>query len=541
MEHNSKEIVFGKDLGVHVLSGIEKLYIPVAMTLGSHGKFVVLESKNGKYRFTKDGVGIANEVIVENKFEQAFVQAVIDASMATLSMIGDGTTSTIILAYHMIKNMMETMKDDESLDTKKYLDGVDEAMKRIEKEHALLKSTGIASLEDLISVATTSSNGDHEFGKLVGEIYHKIGGEGIININYHDDQKITVDYADGYIVDEGLIAYEFINHNGACLLENPYVYVTNRPIDDADEFVNKILTPVHDANQSSGKIRPLFIVAGDFSREVLQTMGKNMPNMPCCPIKAPSTGDMKNNYLEDVAHVTGSTFINGEKDMHIEDHNNLKYYGTAKKVEVKVGETIITTEKKSEEKYIKGLEDMLLDSSNEILKDFINKRIAKIKGSIATLNLKKSTNTEMSLNYDRYDDSIKATRNAIKNGVLSGGGRVYTYISRKLDDSNETETSDFGKGIASVSESLLSITKVNLENSRHSVEEVNSITMELYRNDDISIMYDTVSRKFGHGKGIGVLESYASSIICMRNAHSVAKTIINTGSAIVKAPKLDFM
>lgn len=541
MEHNIKEIVHGKDLGGHVISGIEKIYIPVAMTLGSHGKFVALEMKNGKFRFTKDGVSIAKEIEVENKFEQIYVQAIFDASMATLNMIGDGTTSTIILAYHMIKNMIKDMDDDKALDTKKYLDGIDEAMKRIESEHALLKGTSITSLEDLISVATTSSNGDREFGKLVGEIYNRIGGEGFINIHYHDDQKITVDYADGYIVDEGLIAYEFINHNGACALENPHVYVTNRPIEDADEFVKKILTPVHDSNVLTGVTRPLFIVAGDFSREVLATMGKNMGAMPCCPIKAPSTGDMKNNYLEDIAHVTGSTFVNGEKDMHIEDYSDLTHYGTAKKVEVKVGETIITTDGRSQEDYIKGLEDMLLDSSNDILKEFINMRIAKIRGSIATLNLKKSTTTEMSLNYDRYDDSIKATRNAVKNGVLSGGGRVYNYISNKLDSGNSTDSSDFAKGISSMSNALLSITRVNLENSRHADDKIDSIIMSLYHNDDVDIMYDTVSRSLGSGRAFGVLESYASSIICIRNAYSVAKTIINTGSAVVKAPKLDFM
>lgn len=537
-----KEIIYGDGIALKIRSGIKSIYVPVAMTLGSHGKYVALEGKNGKYRFTKDGVGIAREIMVEDKFEQIFVQALYDASMSTLNMLGDGTTSTIILAYNMITNMMDSIQKSEKMDIKRFMDGIEWAMSIIEKEHKLLKSSSEATLKDLISVATTSSNGDSNFGALVGEIYHKIGSEGIIDISYHDDQEITVDYADGYIVDEGILAYEFMNTNGMCVLDNPYVYITNRPLTDPDEFMNIILEKVHASNDSSGKKRPLVVIAGDFSRDVLSTMLKNMEDIVCCPVKAPSTGDLKNNYLEDIAKVTGATFINGEKDMHLSDYPTMDVVGTAKNIKVKINETVISIDGEVDPEYISSLEDILKDSGSDVLKEFLSKRLAKLKGSIATLNLKKSTTTEMSLDYDRYDDSIKATRNAIKNGVLTGGGVVYAHLARVIVRESEIiDDNDFQLGADSIRESMMSIIRVNLDNSGHSDEEISKITHDIMVSNDISMMYDTRTREYKSGREVGIMESYLSSIVCIRNAFSVAKTIINTGSAVVKAPKLHMM
>lgn len=539
-----KDIHYGDDLNVLIRSGISRIYNPVHITLGSHGKYVAMKTEKGN-RFTKDGVSIAKEVVVENQVENIFIRALVDASMATLSVIGDGTTSTIILAYHMIGNMMDSItKEDSKCDIKKFLDGVDVAMKYIEQVHADLKVDSKPSLEDLISVATTSSNGDKEFGNFIGNIYNKIGSEGIINLNYYDKIDMKVEYADGYIIDEGLLAYEFMSKNmNMAHMENPYVFVTNREIIDADKFLSEIAEVVCDMNDEKEEKRPLFVIAGTYSKEVLATMVKNRDTLFCVPLKAPSSGDMRNGYLEDIAKITGSTFINAEKDMHLSDYDLKNVLGSCKNIDVKLGETVITRSDDYEESIIQHLghlTSLLVDSDDEISNDFINNRIVKINGSIANLFIKKSSLTEMSLNYDRYDDSIKATRNSIKNGVISGGGRVYMYMHKKLLENIEkvSQDSSFIDGYMAITDSLKSILMVNLKNSNHTSDEIIDITKNLSESDDMDLIYDTVKQGFCDPRKSGVLESYLSSIICIRNAFSVSKIIVNTGCAMVEVPKL---
>lgn len=537
-----KEVHYGVPLKTSIKDGLEKIYKPVSMTLGSHGRYVALETSRGN-KFTKDGVSIAKEIVLENKIENIFVRAIVDSAMATLNSIGDGTTSTIILSYHMIMNMLDAMDSETTkYDVKKFLNGVDKAMSDVESIHKKLKDDSKPTLEDLISVATTSSNGDSEFGGFLGQIYHKIGSEGIINLNYHDSLEMKVEYAKGYMLEEGLLAYEFINRNGIASLVNPYVYVTNREITDADKFLTEIAEVINEKNADNSENRPLFIIATNYTAEVLATMAKNKDDFYCVPIKAPSIGDMRNGYLEDIAKITGGIFINGEKDMHLSELNIWDVLGECEWVEVKLGETVIATPKEHVESQIKYLNDLLEGTEDdENSKNFINTRISKINGSIADLYIKKSSVTEMSLNYDRYDDSIKATRNSIKNGVISGGGRVYMYMAKCLTENLENIDSNdsFVAGYESIIESLKSVLKVNLENSNHNETEIESITNDMLKSDDINVMYDTVKQGFFNSRETGVLESYASSIACLRNAFSVAKIIVNTGSAVIGVPQFN--
>ena len=216
--------------------------------------------------------------------------------------------------------------------------------------------------------------------------------------------------------------------------------------------------------------------------------------------------------------------------------------GECKHIEVKISETVVaTSDKKGVEEHLIYLKDILANSDDEVSKEYTNNRIVKINGSIANLFVNKTSVTEMSFNYDRYDDSIKATRNSIKNGVVSGGGRIYIHIAKELlkilPDINQNE--DFLAGYTSMINSLRSILMVNLKNSNHNDEEIKDITQKLFESDDIDFMYDTVRQDYCNSRESGVLESYLSSIVCIRNAFSVSKIIINTGCTLVEVPKLN--
>lgn len=533
-----REIIYGEDINSHILNGIEKIYVPVSSTLGSHGKYVAIQEANGKHRFTKDGVSVAHTVNSPIPAEDVFIRAVADASLSTLSKVGDGTTSTVILTYNMVKNMLSSLKS-EVKDRKQFFKGIDDAMQDLEKFHAEMKPTEAIGLDELTKVAITSSNGDEKFGKILGEIYHKIGSEGIVNIKYHDINEITTEYADGYIVDGGILSKEWMNSNGSSIIENPRVLVTNREITSAEDFLRDILTPIH----SIGDNRPVFVVAGGYSVEVLQTIMKNMDKIFCLPIKAPSMADARNSYLEDLAHITGSVFVDGEKDMHLDDYRGdiFSILGSCVKVEAKIEETVVSPSNKPDADYMKKLEGIAENSDSEYAKEFTLNRIAKLNGFIVTLFLKKATSTEMSLDYDRYDDAIKATRNATKNGVLSGGGSSYIRLREKcLNDlmGRKDLSDDYVIGYKNITNSLLSVLKVNLENSNHSDEEYTDILFGIENNEDKYYMYDTVTQSFGNAFDLGVLESYMSSIVCIRNAFGVSKVIVNTGSAIVPIPNI---
>lgn len=538
----NKEIIYGDAISDHIKKAIETIYVPVSSTLGSHGRYVALQNPNGSHRFTKDGVSVASEISSQVPVEEVFIRAVADTALSTLGTIGDGTTSTVVVTYHMINNMLLQLSQGVK-DRKSFFSGVDDAMLFIERAHASMKPKSDMGLEELIKVATTSSNGDHKFGKILGEIYHKIGSEGIVNLKYHDENEIGTEFVGGYIIEEGILAKDFINGAGASHLENPYILVTNREITNADSFLKNILSPVF----RLGNGRPLFVVAGGYSVEVLQTLIKNKDKITCVPIKAPSMGDARNSYLEDLSEITGSTFIDGEKDMHLEDHYGdetsiFNILGSCKSVESRMDETIVTIDEPVKEEYVAKLEELVAGSDNDYAKSFTSNRIAKLRGTIATLILKRATTTEMSLDYDRYDDAIKATRNAMKNGVLSGGGssyiRIHEICSNEFNEIYEGDDRDYILGFTAIVDSLLSILKVNLENSNHSEAEFEDIKFKIQNSTDEFFMYDTVTQNLGNAFDFGVLESYQSSIVCIRNAFGVSKVIVNTGSAVVNAVDL---
>ena len=533
-----------KDIIEVIKNGIEGINTPVSQTLGSHGKYVCLEYHPGKYKYTKDGVSIAQNVQLDNSAENSVTQSIVDASNATLSKIGDGTTTTVVLASALINSFIDRYEKS-NINLREYTDAFTFCMDRI-NEMKKEEVNKISPTEDVIEkVATTSANGDKKLGKIIGDVYKKVGAEGHIKLDYNEKNvEMSIKYEEGYVIDEGFLAREFLSFPK---LIEPLVLVTNKPIIDAQNFLDQIMSIAFE------KERSLFVIASDYSKEVLSTIVKNLDKVVVVPIKAPEQGEAKDSYLEDIAKLSGCVFVDSNKDMEFSDIHNDELLGDMiKEVIIRTEETILVVNKdhkkyESHKLKINQHIDKLKSISNELENNeyalmFNNRRLAKFSGNVATIEFPVTTRTEMSYDYDRYDDAIKATKNALKNGVAIGGGKMYLHFSKELDkliineEFNKNLSEDFKNGMLDFSNSLHSVTKQSLINS--GVDNIDNVFHKLYYDLTHEIGYDTITKEMVDFRKEGILESYLSSFTCLNNATSVAKKIMNTGSFIIKVPEI---
>jgi len=554
MNKKEKNLIFNPELRSRILSGAEKMFKSISVTLGGDGRYVFIQMSDGTYKVTKDGVTVAKEINLEDDVENFAASTILDACFQTLREVGDGTTA--VLAYHMIEKIFGDMTDNQDVNFRKYLVGMEIAKSSVidslkQYPEYFKNNNQEIPKEVLVNVATTSSNNDQELGKLIGGIFHRVGVDGNVKVVYKNIKENDVKFVDGYILEEGLIAKEFTTESSKCVMKDPLILITNRTIDDVDT-----ITPIMDF--CHGIDRPLLVVAGGYSREVTLTMAKNMDSLICCPIKAMNVGDRKNSYLEDLAVVTGGIFINGEKDMFLENaylpeggnflngdfdsDKIMEHLGSCESLEVGIETTSIYHKNHKEiADQIKLLQDMIPMLDNEIAKEFTEKRISKLMGKEAVIELATSTRTEMSFDFDRIDDALRSTKSALKSGISPGGGTAYIKAAIDLESikSNNVDR-DVQLGIECVRKSLYSIIEISLLNGNYTISEIEEIIGRIYsaiHDGDIWFGYNSVTKGYGDMKKLGVLESGASSGVCFSNAFSISKILANTGCGITIIPQ----
>ena len=554
----NREITFGSELDDSILAGAEKIFKGVSVTLGSEGKYVTIKDSNsGEVRVTKDGASVAVEIKLENDIENLAVKLIVDGSMKTLQELGDGTTSTIVFAYHLIKNIMSFKQenvDNKKISMREYTKGMKIASEIVNQSFKDITKIEV-NKETLISIATISSNNDVEMGTMVGEICHQVGEDGAINFGYKDQESNSIEFVNGYIIEEGLLKKEFINMGSQCSLVKPLVLVTNRQIDDVDDIMFIL-------DYCYSKQRQLLIIASGYSQEVMATILKNINKFQCCPILAPMTGDMKNSYLEDVSVYCGAKFIDGEKDMFLSDLSAeskelfdkngeddsdkfiLEVLGECEWTLTSKDKTVFNGNLQSEvEKQISFLEKIIDDSDNDVVNDFTRKRIAKLKSKMANVFFSKKTKAEMGFDFDRLDDALKATRNAMKNGLVAGAGKSYMIAYRKLKVEHLKYIKDgarpeFIQGVLCVLNSLPKLIETSLINCDYSIEEIEEI-VEYYKNsEDETTGYNTITSSICSLVETGVLESSVSGSCCFNNAMAISKIVANIGCAITDVKTL---
>ena len=438
---SDKQLQFGTEARESLLKGINILAEAVGSTLGPKGQCVVIDDyADGKPLITKDGVTVARNIQLSTKFENLGCQLLKEASTATLSGAGDGTTTTVVLAQAMIKIAEDLIKSGVNpIIIKNEIEQLGYDVSKAIKDQAIpIEDT------DLEKVATISANNDSEIGKLIAEAFKKIGRDGVITVEESSNTKTYTDIINGMQFERGYESPFFITdiNKGNCILENPYILLTDRKI----QLMKEIVPLLEIVNKKS---RSLLIVAQDYDDEVIQNLKINKQRgiLKVCAVKAPSYGEYRKQLLQDLAILTGGQVITYENGLDFHKCNE-SIFGSSGKVIVTRDTTTIVNGNGSKElidircNQIKQELESLPDSlDQDFLKEFDALRIARLRGGVCVIKVGGTTDIEMRERKDRIDDAVCATKAAIEEGIVPGGGVSFIMARNKVIQDLNKQTS----------------------------------------------------------------------------------------------------
>ena len=432
----NKELQFDKDARVSMLKGMEILAKAVGSTLGPKGKCVVIdEAVDGKPLVTKDGVTVAKSIQLKNKFENLGVQLLREASVRSLELSGDGTSTATVIAYAMIKQAQKLI--EEGLDPIQIKNGIKDAAETALQ--ALKESAIPVTDDDLEKIATISANNDSEIGKLIADTFKQIGRDGVVTVEESPSVKTYTEIINGMQFERGYESPYFATDpiKGICTLENCYVLLTDHKV----QLMRDIVPILEIAARES---RPILLIAQDYDDEVIQNLKLNKLRniLQVCAVKCPSYGDYRKDILDDLAILTGATVISYESGIELPKVTEAML-GRCEKVTITKETTTLIKGAGSQELINKRVEQIrnqlktLSDSlDRDFLKEFYAQRIAKLTGGVARIYVGGTTELEMREKKDRIDDAVCATKAAIEEGYVPGGGISFVNIADCCDNIN---------------------------------------------------------------------------------------------------------
>ena len=425
----AKDIKFGTDARAKMLKGVEILAKTVKVTLGPKGRNVVLDKSYGAPKITKDGVSVAKEVELSDKFENMGAQLVKEVAQKTADKAGDGTTTATVLAEAIIREGCKAVAA--GVNPMALKRGIDMAVEAV-VEDIKSRSKEIKTSEEIAQVGTISANGDRSIGEYLARAMEKVGNEGVITVEDAKGLETELDVVEGMQFDRGYLSPYFVTNpeKMTCEYENPYILLYDQKISNLQPLI-----PVLEAIVQSG--RALLIVAEDIEGEALATLVVNRirGGLKVCAVKAPGFGDRRKAMLQDIAILTGGQVISEELGMKIENVT-LDMLGTAKKVEINKDDTTII-DGNGEKDLIAARAAQIRKEIEETTSDYdrekLQERLAKISGGVAVLRVGGASEVEVKEKKDRIDDALNATRAAVKEGVVAGGGVALLYSIKALD------------------------------------------------------------------------------------------------------------
>ena len=425
----SKIIKFDTEARELLKQGVDQLANAVKVTLGPKGRNVVLEKKYGSPLITKDGVTVAKEVELEDKFENTGAQLVKSVASKTGDDAGDGTTTATVLAQAIVNEGLKNVAAGANpMDLKR---GIDKAVNKVVayiKQNAEVVGDNYDKIEQ---VATVSANNDPEIGKLLADAMRKVSKDGVITIEESKTRDTSIGMVEGMQFDRGYLSGYFVTDTDKmeCVMENPYILIYDKKISNLKEFL-----PVLQPAAESG--RPLLVIAEDVDSEALTTLVVNRlrGGLKICAVKAPGFGDRRKAMLEDIAVLTGGVVVSEEKGLKLEQ-TTLEMLGTAKKVTVSKDNTTVVDgagSKENIEARVAQIKNEIANSTSSYDKEKLQERLAKLSGGVAVLYVGANSEVEMKEKKDRVDDALCATRAAIEEGVVLGGGTTYIRAQQEL-------------------------------------------------------------------------------------------------------------
>jgi len=526
----AKDIRFGEDARVRMVRGVNILANAVKATLGPKGRNVVLEKSFGAPTITKDGVSVAKEIELADKFENMGAQMVKEVASKTSDVAGDGTTTATVLAQALIREGMKAVAAGMNpMDLKR---GIDKAVTEATAELKKI-SKPCSTSKEIAQVGSISANSDENIGELIAKAMDKVGKEGVITVEEGSGLDNELDVVEGMQFDRGYLSPYFINNQQSMQaeLEDPFILLYDKKISNVRE-----LLPVLEGVAKSGK--PLLIVAEEVEGEALATLVVNTIRgiVKVCAVKAPGFGDRRKAMLEDMAILTGGTVISEEVGLQL-DKATIKDLGRAKKIQVsKENTTIIDGAGNAEaiQSRIKQIKAQIEETSSDYDREKLQERVAKLAGGVAVIKVGASTEIEMKEKKARVEDALHATRAAVEEGIVPGGGvallRAKAAIGN-LKGSNE----DQNHGIAIALRAMEAPLREIVANAG----EEPSVILNQVLNGSGNFGYNAANGEFGDMVQFGILDPTKVTRIALQNAASIAGLMITTEAMVAEAPKKD--
>lgn len=524
----AKQIKFGEDARKSLLEGVNKLADTVKVTLGPKGRNVVLDKSFGAPLITNDGVTIAKEIELEDKFENMGARLVKEVSTKTNDVAGDGTTTATVLAQSMIKEGVKNVAAGaDPMAVKRGIDkAVEEAVKGLKEI-----SSEVNGKEDIARVASISANNE-EVGRLIADAMEKVSKDGVITIEESKTSNTELNVVEGMQFDKGYVSPYMVTDTEKmeAILDNPYILITDKKISNIQE----ILPLLENLMEQSGK---LLIICDDIEQEALSTLILNKLRgvLNVVAVKAPGFGDKRKAYLEDIAILTGGEVITSDLGLELKD-TQVEQLGRAKQVKVQKENTIIVDGLGQKDKIaerVSQIKTQILETKSEYDKENLQERLAKIAGGVAVIGVGAATEVEMKDKKLRIEDALSATKAAVEEGIVSGGGTALINVIPKVESIMNTLEGGEKLGAEIVLKALEEPVKQIAINA--GLEP--AVIVDKVKNSEVGVGFDAAKEQYVDMKKAGIVDPTKVTRSALQNAASIASMVLTTESLVTDVPE----
>jgi chaperonin GroEL len=525
----AKQLVFNEEARKKLLSGVEQISKAVKVTLGPCGRMVMLDKKYGSPTITKDGVSVAKEIELKDPYENMGAQFVREVASKTNDDAGDGTTTATVLAYAMVREGVKSVAAGMTpIEIKR---GMDKAVKLVVEE-VKKNAKPVKGADDITHIATISANNDPEIGKMLADAISKVGKDGVITVEESKNMDTTVDTVEGMQFDRGYISSYFVTDRERMEADYDDAYVL---IYDKKISAMKDLLPILEKVANEGKA--LIIIAEDVDGEALTTLVLNTirGTIKCCAVKAPGFGDRRKDMLQDIAILTGGQVISEEVGLKLESAD-VSMLGKARTVKIDKDNTTIVGgagSKKDITERVEEIKTQIEKTTSSYDKEQLQKRLAKLSGGVAVINVGATTETEMKEKKFRVEDTIAATRAALEGGVVSGGGLALLEASKILESIPSDLTEDEKVGFKIVRRACEEPIRQIADNA--GVD--GAVIAERAKTEKKGIGFDAAKNEWKNMMEAGIIDPAKVACSALTNAVSIAGTLITTECAITDIPE----
>jgi chaperonin GroEL len=526
----AKDVKFGTDARDRMMRGVNTLAKAVKVTLGPKGRNVILDKSFGAPRTTKDGVTVAKEIELEDKFENMGAQMLREVASKTNDEAGDGTTTATLLAQSIVSEGLKSVAAGMNpMDLKR---GIDKAVIEVVKDISA-KAKKVSSSDEIEQVGTISANGDEIVGQKISEAMQKVGNEGVITVEESKALEFELDVVEGMQFDRGYLSPYFITNaeKMICELEDPYILIHESKLSNLQAML-----PVLETVVQSGK--PLLIIAEDVEGEALATLvvNKLRGGLKVSAVKAPGFGDRRKAMLQDIAILTGGQVISEDLGIKLESVT-LDMMGTAKRVSITKDDTTVIDgagKKKDIEARVGQIKAQIEETTSDYDKEKLQERMAKLAGGVAVIKVGGATEMEVKERKDRVDDALNATRAAVEEGIVPGGGVALLRASRFIDV--EGENADQVAGIKIVRRALQAPVRQIAENAG---VEGSIVVGRILDENKANYGYNAQTDKYVDMVKTGIIDPAKVVRIALQDAASIAGLLITTEAGVAETPKKD--